>query len=354
MKTKLVYVLTCAEEGTYIEQALISAYSARFHNPEAHIVLIVDDKTNELLVGKRAEVLDYVTEKVVVEVPSEYNLMQVSRWLKTSVRNIIDGDFLFIDCDTIITQSLSEIDNLECEIGASLDGHQLVSESNIAEQQILMQQANQCGWDFSEVEHYRSSGVIYVKDSQVSRDFYATWHVNYFHSMRCGLNIDQLSFEKTSQEIPIVEDMDGVWNTIMYARPQFIYQSKIIHFPSLNNNSLLFSKKVLKIIKTTGLLEYHKYYITHPFESFLPYSKYSYSIKQIFKTINVVSKGVQAYTINIDSHLSDLHIPLRISPIIKWSYKHGLYFVATSIWLLWIGLTNKHNPLEKYYNNLSR
>lgn len=354
MKTKLVYVLTCREEGTYIEQALISAYSARYHNPDAHIVLIVDDKTNKLLVGKRAEVLEYVTEKVVVEVPDEFNLMQASRWLKTSVRNIIDGDFLFIDCDTIIAQSLEEIDDFDCEIGASLDGHQLVSESNIDEQHILIKQATQCGWDFSKVEHYRSSGVIYVKDSQKCRDFYKRWHINYFHSVGCGLNIDQLSLEKTSQEIPIVEDIDGVWNTIMYARPQFIDQSKIIHFPSLNNNSFLFSKRVLKIIKTTGLSEYFKYYITHPLESLLPYLKDSYSLKQILRTINVVSRGVKAYANNIDSNLSDLHIPLRISFVIMWLYKHKLYFVATCVWLIWIGITNKHNPLEKYYNNLNR
>jgi hypothetical protein len=57
MKTKLVYVLTCAKEATYIEQALISIWSARYHNPDAHIVMLVNDKTNGLLVRKRAEVL---------------------------------------------------------------------------------------------------------------------------------------------------------------------------------------------------------------------------------------------------------------------------------------------------------
>ena len=84
MQTKLVYVLTCAPEATYIEQALISIWSARYHNPDAHIVLLVDDLTNQLLVGKRAEVLEYVTEKVVVELPAEMNVVNRSRWIKTS------------------------------------------------------------------------------------------------------------------------------------------------------------------------------------------------------------------------------------------------------------------------------
>ena len=66
MQTKLVYVLTCASEKHYIEQALIAVFSARHWNPEACIVLLVDDKTDALLVGKRSEILDYVSEKIVV------------------------------------------------------------------------------------------------------------------------------------------------------------------------------------------------------------------------------------------------------------------------------------------------
>ena len=119
MKTKLVYVLTCAPEATYIEQALISIWSARYHNPDAHIVLLVDDKTTQLLVGKRAELLEYITEKVVIPFEdTNATMMYRSRWIKTSVRQLIEGDFLFIDCDTIVAQSLADADNFDCEIGA--------------------------------------------------------------------------------------------------------------------------------------------------------------------------------------------------------------------------------------------
>ena len=125
MKTKLVYVLTCAPEATYIEQALISIWSARYHNPDAHIVLLVDDKTDQLLVGKRAEVLEYITEKVVVPFEDvNATMMYRSRWIKTQVRDLVQGDLLFIDCDTIVNHSLDELDVLQCEVGA-------VCESNL-------------------------------------------------------------------------------------------------------------------------------------------------------------------------------------------------------------------------------
>lgn len=67
MKTKLVYVLTCAPEATYIEQALMAVSSARYLNPTAHIVLLTDDKTSSILHagGPRVEILRYISEEKV-------------------------------------------------------------------------------------------------------------------------------------------------------------------------------------------------------------------------------------------------------------------------------------------------
>lgn len=349
MKTKLVYVLTCGEEGTYIEQALISVYSARYHNPNAHIVLIVDDKTNELLVGKRAEVLEYVTEKVRVEVPDEFNLMQASRWLKTSVRNIIDGDFLFIDCDTVITQSLEEIDLFECEIGAVLDSNRLVSEYLVQDKEEIYKKASLCEWDLTNIEHYRNSGVMYVKDTDFTRKFYTLWHQNYLHTRKFNVHIDQISLEKTSQEIEIIEDIDNIWNAIMYTRPKFIKDAKIIHFLSHNNNSFLFSKRVLKYLKDNGLTSFIKYYIEHPIESFVPYQKKCFKGKNIFNVIRYTAKGSKQYATYIDAHFTDLRIPLRIGGMVKTLMKRKMYFLSSFVWMFWIRLTGKYNPLEKYY-----
>lgn len=350
MRTKLVYVLTCAPEATYIEQALISIWSARYHNPDAHIVLLVDDKTNNLLVGKRAEVLEYVTEKVVIPFEdANATMMYRSRWIKTSVRQLIEGDFLFIDCDTVVAQSLADADDIECEIGAVLDCHRPISACPVKENEIFYRQANSCGWDFSRVERYYSSGVLYVKDTENAHQFYQYWHKNYLHSIQCGVNIDQISMEKALQEVPIVSDIAETWNTIMFIRPKFIEQAKIIHFASLNNNSFLFSKRVLQYIKENCLTGYLKFYILHPLQSYLPYMKKYYIGIQFFKTVSVVAKGVRNYVKEIDRDLTDLRIPHRISPwIMKLLRKHFYYF-GTFSWLLWIRLTDKYNPLEKYY-----
>ena len=351
MQTKLVYVLTCAPEATYIEQALISIWSARYHNPDAHIVLLVDDKTNQLLVGKRAEVLEYITEKVVIPFEdTNATMMYRSRWIKTQVRQLVKGDLLFIDCDTIITQSLADADDIECEIGAVLDTHRPVSAFQSSERINLVKFAAVCNWDFSGVERYYSSGVLYVKDTENTHKFYQFWHKNYLHSSQYGVNIDQISMEKASQEVPIVSDIADAWNTIMFIRPKFIEQAKIIHFASLNNNSFLFSKRVLQYVKNNGLTEYIKYYILHPLQSYLPYMKKYYTGLQFFKTVGVVANGVRNYAEEIDRDFTDLIIPHRIAPLIMKLLRNRCYYLGTFIWLLWIRLTGKYNPLEWYYH----
>lgn len=350
MQTKLVYVLTCAPEATYIEQALISIWSARYHNPDAHIVLLVDDLTNQLLVGKRAEVLEYITEKVVIPFEdTNASMMYRSRWIKTSVRQLIEGDFLFIDCDTIVAQNLADADAFDCEIGAILDTHRPISAFQYSERINLVKFAAACNWDFSRVEKYYSSGVLYVKDTENTHQFYQLWHKNYLHSSQCGVNIDQISMEKASQEIPIVSDIADTWNTIMFIRPKFIDQAKIIHFASLNNNSFLFSKRVLQYIKANGLTEYLKFYILHPLQSYLPYMKKYYTGLQFFRTVSVVAKAVRQYAREIDANLTDLTIPHRIAPWIMKLLRNRFYYLGTFIWLLWIRLTGKYDPLEWYY-----
>ena len=80
MKTRLVYVLTCAPEGCFIEQALLAIWSARYHNPSAHIILIVDDKTDGLITGGRNELLKYISEKTVIPFDDDKPMVYRSYW----------------------------------------------------------------------------------------------------------------------------------------------------------------------------------------------------------------------------------------------------------------------------------
>lgn len=305
MKTKLVYVLTCGEEGTYIEQALISAYSARYHNPDAHIVLIVDDKTNELLVGKRAEVLEYVTEKVVVDLPDDMLMRERSRYIKTSVRELISGDFLFIDSDTIVCGSLSDIDECDYNVGAVLDTHLSVNNYPAYLKSYLKSRLDIINVDVETVRYYFSSGVMYVKDNEFSHSLYKKWHELWYGGLSNGFIGDQPYLLKADLKLGnVIKEIPGVWNTVMYAYPTWIKDARILHFSPHKNMCVLFDSNFLSVIRKNGLESYKSIVLNHDCTYIAniwqkPFSKFI----KIYKGLKIIKKhspeSLQTYLIEI-------------------------------------------------------
>ena len=109
MKTKIVYVVVSDEHDIYLEQACLSMHSLRLYNPDAMITVVLDKHTNATICGKRSIILDYVSEKIVINPEGKFSKMQLSRFIKTNLRKYVIGDFLFIDSDTIITSSLADM-----------------------------------------------------------------------------------------------------------------------------------------------------------------------------------------------------------------------------------------------------
>ena len=100
MKIKLLYILVSSPEDVYLEQAYVSATSARRRNPQAYLTLLTDTATEATLGsrGPQDEAFRALFDEVVVA-PLDPSLpaMKRSRLLKTGMREYVKGDFLFID-----------------------------------------------------------------------------------------------------------------------------------------------------------------------------------------------------------------------------------------------------------------
>jgi hypothetical protein len=339
LKTKLVYVLTSSPENNYIEQALISVYSARYHNPSAYIVLIVDNLTDQLLVGKRSEILRYISEKVTIECDPEFSPMLRSRWIKTSVRNIIKGDFLFIDCDTIITRTLHEIDDFIFELGAVPESHLPVNQLNRGMYEKVDAYAALMGWNLSTLGYYFSSGVIYAKDNESTRLFYKKWNHHWLEGIKKGVKIDQPSFAKANIECgnPI-QKMDDIWNCVMYTHPLFDRNAKILHFCSYQNMSYVFTEKFLKKIQNEGITDnpFIIKSITNPYTTYIPFDNaiYHYRITDYMNFIRNVKETTRHLTIHhkaiFDDYLPNSGIYKYIIQILRRRlYLTGALFLAS-------------------------
>ena len=231
MKTKIVFVTVSDENDIYLEQTLLSVLSLRKLNPKAKIYLVIDQGTDITICDKREAILNYIDEKVVVDVPKKYSKVQISRYLKTTLRNYVKGDYLYIDSDTIITDCLDDIDNFVGEIGMVLDYHLPLAKRLIVEPIKRRFEITGVEWDIN--AQYFNSGVMYVRDSEVSYQFYSIWHEKWKSNVESvGIHLDQPPLEYTVRKMTnVVKELDGIWNCqIMNNGLPFLYNAKIIHY----------------------------------------------------------------------------------------------------------------------------
>ena len=249
MKTKIVYVLVCDSSDYYYEQTLISATSARMWNPDAEIVVVVDDKTDATFDGGRQALFDVATRKIVVELPSDMNKKRRSRILKTTLRERLDGDFLYVDSDTVVCQSLADVDSFEFEIGAVLDRH--IHLQRVRDYQALSK-VEALGGTFSDGDDYFNGGVFYVKDTARTHEFFRDWHELYLHGLSVGMDFDQPSLLLCNQRRRLIHLMDGVYNCqIFLGGLPYLGDARIIHAFNINGfhdfylfNDVTYYKKI--------------------------------------------------------------------------------------------------------------
>ena len=347
MKTKLVYVLTCAPEATYIEQALMAVWSARYWNPDAHIVLMVDDKTDALLTGKRGEILNYISEKIVVPFENDkLTPMYRSRWIKTQVRQMIEGDFLFVDSDTICQRPLGDIDDFDCEVGAVLESHLKVKDYCLGLYNSTKQETATIGIDLDKEQQYYSSGVIFVKDTKRTHQLYKLWHLYWKDGNAIGLKIDQPSLAKANREVGyVIHQIPDSYNCILFTRPVFLREAHILHIASYQNPSFLFTKQVLNYVKVNGMEnEWLQKMILNPCATIMPFDyniKHSTS-KDRWKWSKELAESWKRYGREIDAEYTDLTPYMQLS-------KRDVRFIIKGypLFAIWMHITERWARLKR-------
>jgi lipopolysaccharide biosynthesis glycosyltransferase len=232
---KFVYVLTSSENDVYYEQFLLSITSLRLYNPGAYIIVLLDQNTKNTLTGKRSEYEKIVSEIKVLSGPEFYSQKEISRWIKTSIRRYLTGDFLFIDCDTIITGSLEYDFPPDIKIGAVQDTHVPLSKNALFNQ--FRHEDKQAGFNSSiETDSRYNGGLIYCKDIPEAYQFFEKWYALWKEGLKKGISQDMPSLNQANYELNnIITELDGIWNCqISKNGLPFLYNAKIIHYFAAN------------------------------------------------------------------------------------------------------------------------
>jgi lipopolysaccharide biosynthesis glycosyltransferase len=277
---KYVYVLTSNDTDLFYEQFYLSVSSLRLHNPACEIVLLLDKKTKDGLTGRRSAYEKIISEIKVIHTPDELNQKEVSRWIKTSMRQFITGDFLYIDCDTIITNSLDYTFAEHIKIGAVPDCHVPFRKHHYYK--IFRDENLKLGFNsIFQCDSYYNGGVIFCRDAPEVYTFFEKWHSLWKESRSRGNSQDMPSFNKSNYELHnTISEIGGEWNCqIGNNGLPFLYTSNIIHYFAtslvfITSPYTLASESVLYSIKKSGAISAEILEkLQNPKSAFEPYSR---------------------------------------------------------------------------------
>lgn len=302
MKTKIVYVLVSQEADYYYEMTLLSLYSLRLHHPKDIVQIVMDVDTHQRLTGMESSILCDATP-IVVSIPSKYSAKQRSRFLKTRLTEIIEGDFLYLDVDTLVNNSLEDIDSVKSDVAFGLDR---------GSNSILMELSKKAGFSQFNQPFY-NGGVFYVTHTDISCKFFSVWHSSWQQSLKNGVSEDQPALWHTNVFLDFpVNELDGSWNCLIRRQSflKYLNNAHIIHYLISIHDQPIRSRMLLNSIKKRGRLGRFAIYVAkHP-------STIGYLI---FTKLNEIS--VQC--VSSKSFKDSLPIPLKL-------------FVSTYPFLWWL------------------
>lgn len=238
---RVVYVLVSKKEDCFYEMFLLSLYSLRLHEPLRQVTVVADSATYDFVRSKKDPLLENV-ESLRIDVPEMFDNLQKSRYLKIKLREIIEGDFLYIDTDTLVCEPLSGLDSFDADIAAVPDENGPVRVKN----RFAAERCRKAGFGAMRGGPFFNGGVFYVRDTDLSRRFFDAWYRRWLESLRNGVSLDQPALCKANLDTGCpIRELPGEWNCQVCANvgPHFLSSAKIVHYyasySSFSNTVLL-------------------------------------------------------------------------------------------------------------------
>lgn len=226
---KIVYVLVSDNADYYWEQTYVSMISLLHYNPSANIVLVVDKETHHNLVGNRECIISFTKEYYIKDIDSSLSKKIRSRLLKTSIREIVNGDFLYLDCDTVILGELPSIE-VSCDVAAVYLYHYKELSKSPSYFSVLCEM-DACGEQFISEDYY-NGGVIYARDTVTAHQLFAHWHSLYKSFLtEFKIDTDQQSLYVVNNKMNcIIRALPDEFNFQVGYGMEFISRAVILHY----------------------------------------------------------------------------------------------------------------------------
>ncbi|MBQ3418150.1 MAG: hypothetical protein IJH32_10015 [Ruminococcus sp.] len=271
---KIVYVYVGTEKKEYLNMLRISVRSAVKHMPDTPIIILTDRQTGDYLQESGVFLAD-AAEILSVEIPDGYNTVEKSRYLKTNLRELIDGDLLYIDCDVIICEDISDL-SADTSVSMALDEHGLLSQQDDGGAAIR-RAAKARGLDVDACIKYFNGGVILAKDDDNAHQFFRRWFEVWDATRKPSMHHDQYSLNAVNLEMDVIGELDGTYNcqlTATYRAFSYLRNVKILHYLSAQPDGI-YQLNDIEYLRKDFTDEEIDAIVSDPVKRFLPFHFYA-------------------------------------------------------------------------------
>lgn len=250
----------------YLEQLFASIITLKAKMPGAFVSLLVDKDTERSLSGERGYVRNVVDELISEEFPSEIPQKVRSRLLKTSMRNLVKGDFLYIDTDTFIFDDLSGLEESSMQFAGVQDKHCPLSENDQVYTHKQLKKIVCDNPNFINDEIFINSGVLFVRDSLETRSFFKEWNDCYLKNVKNRVTQDMPSLAWINySHANCITKLDGAWNCQLESGAGYFRFAKIFHYFASHTKQKSLNR-LLEFVRKSGFDERAKKFIVENYE----------------------------------------------------------------------------------------
>lgn len=222
-----LYILVWRPGEDYADITQLSMSFLREIHPEAEILLLTEPETVSALQDAEHPLLSLTDRLIMSDVP--HNESSIRSWyLKSRMRHLVKGDFIFLDADTIIRKPINELFQLDAPI-AMAENHSLRFPENFPKLEQVVYERN--GWSLPANGHYLNSGVICWKDNEDAHRLSNLWAQLWDKSVLNGYGYDQTALNVAIEQSGVsFHVLDDRYNAQIRANQSAGVDASVWHF----------------------------------------------------------------------------------------------------------------------------
>lgn len=249
-------VVDAPDKDNYASLSILSSIATRRLHPEANIIWLTCKTAGEYNDYLRREI-----NKQGIEVRRIFKDMHepfvTSRHIKTQMRQLVNGDFMYLDADTLPIRNVDHLFSTDADVALAWD----VDGEPWSERLVRWTRQTtyrKLGWQHH-AEGYFNGGVVLFKDTDKAHEVGTLWHLLWLETrIRFGQLLDQPSLNCALNRVaPSINVLPGAYNAIIGTPDEGWHDgARIMHFCCSNYDNLpaehMVMRKMFDNWKATG------------------------------------------------------------------------------------------------------